>query len=103
MKQYFVYILGCSDGLLYTGITNNPDRRINEHNEGVDKNSFTFKRRPVELIFLQDFNNAAQAIYFEKKIKKWSAKKKRALASGNYELLTLLSECRNLTNSKYKD
>tara|TARA_B100001063_G_C16468425_1_gene406661 strand:- start:256 stop:603 length:348 start_codon:yes stop_codon:yes gene_type:complete len=102
MKQYFVYIVECSDGLLYTGITNNPGRRINERNDGLDKNSFTFKRRPVVLIFLQDFNNAAQAIYFEKKIKKWSAKKKRALALGDYMLLTLLSECRNLTNSKYK-
>lgn len=102
MMQYFVYIVECSDGLLYTGVTNNPGRRINEHNEGLDKNSFTFKRRPVELIFLQDFNDATQAIYFEKMIKKWSAKKKRALASREYALLTLLSECRNLTNSKYK-
>ena len=101
MKQYFVYIVECSDGLLYTGITNDPDRRLEEHNDGIDKNSFTFKRRPVKMIFLQDFNEAEQAIYFEKKIKKWSAKKKRALAFDNYDLLQLLAECKNLSNSKY--
>lgn len=100
MKQYFVYIVECSDGLLYTGITSDPDRRINEHNEGIDRNSFTFKRRPVNLIFLQDFNEPQQAIYFEKKIKKWSAEKKRALASRNFGLLKLLAECKNSSNSR---
>jgi len=95
MKQYFVYILECSDGLLYTGITNDPCRRLNEHNEGIDRNSFTFKRRPVHLIFVQDFNQAEQAINFEKKIKKWSAKKKRAMADNNYDLVKLLAQCRN--------
>ena len=63
--------------------------------EGLNKNSFTFKRRPIELIF-------AQAIYFEKKIKKWSAKKKYALAAGNFELLQILAECRNATHSDFK-
>ncbi len=101
MKRYFVYIVECSDGLLYTGVTNDPDRRINEHNDGIDKDSFTFKRRPVNMIFLQDFNEAEQAIYFEKKIKKWSSKKKRALAAGDYDILPLLSECKNSSNFRY--
>lgn len=64
---------------------------------------FTFSRRPVKLIFQQGFNEINQAIYFEKKIKKWSAKKKYALASGDFDLLQILSECRNATHFKFYD
>lgn len=102
MKTYYVYILKCSDGLTYTGITNNIIRRFEEHQNGLNKTCFTYKRRPLELIFQQEFNSVEQAIYFEKKIKKWSAKKKYALANGNFDLLQILSECRNVTLSKYK-
>ena len=80
MKTYYVYILKCSDGLTYTGITNSIYRRFEEHQKGINKNCFTFKRRPLELIFKQEFNDINQAIYFEKKIKNWSGKKKLALA-----------------------
>ncbi len=102
MKTYFVYILQCSDGLTYTGITNSISRRFEEHQNGLNKTCFTYKRRPLELIFQQEFNNVEQAIYFEKKIKKWSAKKKFALANGEYDLLQILAECRNATHSNYK-
>ncbi|MCG2432016.1 GIY-YIG nuclease family protein, partial [Aequorivita sp. F64183] len=54
------------------------------------------------LIFHQEFNDIEQAIYFEKKIKKWSAQKKRALAYEDFDMLQILSECRNMTHSKYK-
>ncbi|WP_407925216.1 GIY-YIG nuclease family protein [Flavivirga rizhaonensis] len=67
--MYYVYILKCNDGLTYTGVTNNLSRRFEEHQEGKNKNCFTFKRRPLYLIFYQEFNNINQAIYFEKKIK----------------------------------
>ncbi len=102
MKTYYVYKLKCLDGLTYTGITNNISRRFEEHQNGLNKTCFTYKRRPLELIFQQEFNNVEQAIYFEKKIKKWSAKKKFALANGEYNLLQILAECRNATHSKYK-
>ena len=101
MKMYYVYILKCSDGLTYTGITNNISRRFNEHQNGLNKNCFTYNRRPLELIFHQEFNDVEQAIYFEKKIKKWSGKKKIALANGDYDMIQVLSECRNTTHSKY--
>ena len=102
MYSYHVYLLLCSDGLIYTGITNDLPRRLHEHQEGRKPSGFTFKRRPVTLIFQQEFNDVLQAIYFEKKIKKWSAKKKLALANGRYNLLQILAECRNATHSKYK-
>ncbi|WJJ96172.1 GIY-YIG nuclease family protein [Algibacter luteus] len=102
MRTYFVYKLKCSDGLTYTGITINISRRFEEYQNGLNKNCFTFKRRPLELIFHQEFNDVNQAIYFEKKIKKWSGKKKLALANENFDLLEILAECRNATHSKYK-
>lgn len=102
MKLYYVYILECSDGLLYTGVTNNISRRLMEHNSGTNINCFTYKRRPVKIGFQEAFNDIKQAIYFEKKIKKWSASKKRALINGEFEKLRLLAECRNLTHFKNK-
>jgi len=102
MKLYYVYIVECSDKLLYTGITNNISRRIMEHNSGLNKTCFTYKRKPVNLIFSQEFNEVNQAIYFEKKIKKWSAVKKRALLEGDELLLHLLAECRNDSHFRNK-
>jgi len=99
--MYYVYMLKCSDGLIYTGVTNNISRRLNEHQKGLNKNCFTYRRRPVELIFSQEFNDINQAIYFEKKIKNWSKKKKLALSNGNFDMLQILAECRNATHSKY--
>ena len=101
MKIYYVYILKCVDGLTYTGITNNISRRLEEHQKGLNKNCFIYQRRPVELIFVQEFNDAEQAIYFEKKIKNWSAKKKFALANESFDMLQILAECRNATHFKY--
>lgn len=102
MKSYFIYILKCYDSLLYTGMTNDISRRFAEHQEGLNPNCFTYKRRPVELIFSQEFNDVIQEIYFEKKIKNWSAKKKLALANDDFEMVQILAECRNATHSNYK-
>jgi putative endonuclease len=101
MNLYFVYILKCSDGLTYTGITDNITRRLTEHQNGTNKTAFTYQRRQVKLIFQQEFNDVLQAIYFEKRIKKWSAKKKFALAAGDMDLLQILSECRNASHYKF--
>lgn len=100
MKQYYVYILKCKDQSLYVGVTNNISRRFIEHSKGINESCFTFKRRPVELIFYQEFNNIEEAISYEKKIKKWSRKKKLALANGDFILLKSLSECQNESHSK---
>ncbi|MCO6163328.1 GIY-YIG nuclease family protein [Flavobacterium sp. NRK F7] len=101
MKFYYVYILRCSDNSLYTGITNDLERRVNEHNDGKLSNAYTFKKRPVKLVWYQEFTEPNQAIYFEKKLKKWSKVKKEALIIGNFDLIQTLAECRNATNSNY--
>lgn len=103
MKFYCVYILRCNDESLYVGVTSNLERRVTEHNEGKYPNAYTHARRPVELVFYQDFTEPNQAIEFEKKIKKWSRVKKQALIDENYDELQRLSECRNETHYKNKE
>ncbi len=102
MKFYFVYILLCNDNSLYVGITSDIERRVIEHNEGKYPDAFTHSRRPVTLVFCQDFTEPNQAIEYEKKIKKWSRAKKQALIDDNFNKLQELSECRNATHYKYK-
>ena len=101
MKTYYVYILKCSDGSYYTGVTNNIDRRLAEHMEGYNPNSYTYKRRPLQLVFYESFININEAIDFEKQVKRWSRKKKEALIDRNWDKLKLLAECKNTTSHKY--
>ena len=89
---YYVYILKCNDSTYYTGVTNNIDRRVREHQSGEALNSYTSKRRPVQLVFYAEFSNVEDAIEKEKKIKKWSKKKKEALINGEFEWLPLLAK-----------
>ena len=79
MKHYYVYILKCSDDSYYTGVTNNIDRRFAEHKTGENNKSYTYNRRPVELVFCEEFNDVNQAIAFEKQVKGWTRKKKEAI------------------------
>ncbi|TLV04086.1 GIY-YIG nuclease family protein [Dyadobacter luticola] len=95
MHSYFVYIVKCSDGSYYTGITNNMERRVAEHNSGLDPFCYTFKRRPVEPVFSCEFNDPNQAIAFEKQVKGWGRKKKEALIADKWDDLKPLAECRN--------
>jgi putative endonuclease len=100
MRTYFLYILKCADGTYYTGMTNNLERRLWEHESGVNEKSYTHSRRPVELQFYEVFQDVTQCIEFENKIKKWSAKKKEALIEKNWDRLQELSKCRNNSNSE---
>ena len=84
----------------YTGITNNIEKRLMEHQIGIDKSSYTFSRKPVELVFCQPFNNIISAIEQEKRIKRWTRKKKEALIEGNWEKLRDFAECLNESSHK---
>ncbi|MFY0715064.1 GIY-YIG nuclease family protein [Seonamhaeicola sp. NFXS20] len=92
MKSFFVYIVKCKDDSFYTGFTNNLDRRLYEHNAGIDKNAYTYKRRPVALVWYEMFTDPSQAIMFEKKIKGWSRRKKQALIDGDWNRLVRYSK-----------
>ncbi|WP_367757406.1 GIY-YIG nuclease family protein [Flavobacterium sp. WC2430] len=102
MKFYYVYILLCKDDSLYVGVTSDIERRVMEHDAGKYPDAYTHNRRPVALVFYQDFIDPNQAIEFEKKLKKWSRVKKQALIDGNFDRLQDLSECRNATHHQFK-
>jgi len=47
---WYLYVVECDDGTLYTGVTTDPERRVHEHNNTADGASYTRGRRPVELV-----------------------------------------------------
>lgn len=98
-KSYYVYLLKCQDGYIYTGITNDLPRRLVEHQEGLLKRCFTLNRRPVTLIYYEQFNDPLSAICREKQIKRWSRAKKMALAKGEEDILRKLSRSHVSTSS----
>lgn len=82
----------CSDNTYYTGITSNLERRIIEHKLGKHIESYTYKRRPIELMFYAEFTDISIAIQTEKQIKKWSKAKKEALINDEFEKLPNLAK-----------
>ena len=69
-NDWFVYILECSDKTLYTGITNNLEKRLEQHNSGVDGAKYTRPRRPVKYIYQEKQVNRSVATKREIAIKK---------------------------------
>jgi putative endonuclease len=89
--QIFVYMLRCADGSYYVGLTRaGLDKRIGEHHAGVFR-GYTFSRRPVELVWSQDFQWLKDAIACERRIKGWRREKQEALIRGDYALLPQLA------------
>ena len=83
MKQsWFVYIAQCSDNTFYTGITNNLERRIQEHNTSEKGAKYTRGRRPVALVYSESFSTRADAAKREVVIKSMKVQKKKGLFSG---------------------
>lgn len=74
----YTYILKCSDGSLYTGWTNDLERRVKVHNEGKGA-KYTKSRRPVELVYYEEFLTKEEAMKREYAIKQLNRKKKDAL------------------------
>lgn len=67
----FTYILKCSDGSLYTGWTNDLERRVKAHNAGKGA-KYTKSRRPVELVYFEAFSTKQEAMRREWEIKQLS-------------------------------
>jgi len=92
MREFYVYILHCADQSYYTGVTNNFELRIEQHQMGYNPDSYTFERRPVKLVHVEVFGSILDAIHREKQLKRWSRRKKQALIQGNDEQLILFSK-----------
>ncbi len=92
----YTYILYCADDSFYVGVTNNIDRRFNEHEYGIKETAYTYSRRPVKLVYYKIFYSPMEAIRYEKQLKGWSRKKKIALIKGDIdELIRLSNEKKN--------
>ncbi len=74
--SYFVYILECRDKSLYTGITNNLEKRLKDHNESKIGAKYTKGRRPVILKYSEKLGTKSRALKREIEIKSWPRKKK---------------------------
>jgi putative endonuclease len=86
-----VYILRCADGSYYVGITRGTlDDRVAQHSAG-NYDGYTARRRPVILVFAQEFERITDAIAAERQLKGWSRAKKEALIRGDYDALPKLA------------
>jgi len=73
---WYVYMVRCNDGTLYTGITNDLEKRIEAHNSGKDGARYTRSRRPVKLVYSEEAGSKSNAAKLEYKIKKMTRAKK---------------------------
>lgn len=78
---WYVYMLRCADGSLYTGVTTDPERRLREHNEGRLGARYTRARRPVELVYLEEVPDRAAAGRREASLKKLPRPQKLTLVA----------------------
>jgi len=69
---WYVYILECNDATLYTGITNNLENRLHQHNHSKTAAKYTRVRRPVKLVYQEEQENKSEALKREYTIKKLS-------------------------------
>ncbi len=74
--MYFVYILQCNDGALYTGITSDLARRVKEHNGSKLGAKYTKARRPVKVVYSKEFADRSAASIEEARIKKINRREK---------------------------
>ena len=92
-KIAWVYMLRCADGRYYVGSHRGQDVtiRVAQHQQGFDPKAFTYRRRPVTLVWASDFPDAIQAIAFERQLKGWGRAKKEALIRGDWRQIERLA------------
>jgi len=98
MLKGWMYILECSDGSYYTGSTNNMERRFVQHQQGEGAN-YTKNRRPVKLLYCEEFERIDDAFYREKQVQGWNRVKKKALIDGRFDDLPRLSRASTFSTS----
>ena len=87
---FHVYIVRCNDASYYVGHTDDLEKRLADHNSG-GLSAYIRKRRPVKLVFAEEFQTREEALARERQLQGWSRVKKEALIAGNWERLRLLS------------
>lgn len=86
----YMYILHCSDASYYVGSTWDLERRLAEHNSGAGA-AYTRRRRPVRLVYCEEYGRIDEAYAREKQVQNWSRAKREALIRGDGEALQRLA------------
>ena len=88
--SFWVYMLRCADASYYIGQTDDLERRVAEHQAGTIP-GYTHHRRPVVLVFMQEFSTREEALTAERQLKGWSRAKKEALLAGDWKKIQQLA------------
>ncbi len=75
--MYYVYMLECADGTLYTGIATDIQRRLEEHNSSEKGAKYTRARRPVKLVYSEEYGDRSSASKREYEIKKKMSRREK--------------------------
>lgn len=89
-KPFFAYMLLCRDGSYYVGHTDDLDRRFSEHQAG-ENCRYTSTRRPVRLVWVEEFPTRDEAKEAELRVKHWNRAKKEALIEGRFDVISRLA------------
>jgi putative endonuclease len=81
--KWYIYILKCDNGSYYTGMTWKPDLRWAQHLSALGSN-YTSKHKPIDLVYLEEYDSLEQARLREKQIKGWTRIKKEKLIYGEW-------------------
>jgi pyrroline-5-carboxylate reductase len=83
---FFVYMVRCADGTLYTGLARDPRQRVQVHNSGKGA-KYTRARLPVSLVYSEPCDSLGAALKRERELKPWRRARKEALIAGNQQAL----------------
>ena len=96
--MYFVYIVRCTDGSLYTGYARDPRARTLAHNAGRGAH-YTSGRRPVRLVYSEAFDTLSEALRREYELKQWPRARKQALVRSARRALKLRRDSSSKSSS----
>jgi len=80
VAEHYVYVLRCADDSLYTGYTTDPERRVEEHDDGEGA-KYTRSRTPVELVHVEEHSSRGDALSREHEIKSLTKREKEQLVA----------------------
>lgn len=81
VKKYYFYVLRCSDNSLYCGMTTDLEKRVKEHGFGSRGAKYLRGKKPVKLIYSEEYSDIKTAMGRELEVKSWTKVKKEALVA----------------------
>lgn len=101
MNNWFLYLIRCRNGRLYTGITTDVERRFEEHRSGDKKGSKYLRgKAPLKLVVKKRVGDRSMALKIEAKIKRMSKTKKELLVDGKVKIREIKKEINSSASSK---